>query len=61
VNVDCVGGGVECALSSSRARLVVEALDRAPVLCAALRHAFNDYDDIEHHQRAEMTITRAAS
>jgi enoyl-CoA hydratase/carnithine racemase len=49
-------------------RLVAEALDRAreagrraPVLYAALKHAVNDYDDIEDQQRAEMTLAKAAS
>ncbi|MBW7970174.1 enoyl-CoA hydratase/isomerase family protein [Bradyrhizobium sp. BR 10289] len=49
-------------------RLEAEALDRAreagrrpPVLYAALKHAVNDYDDIEDQQRAEMTLAKAAS
>ncbi len=49
-------------------RLLAEALDRAreagrraPVLYAALKHAVNDYDDIEDQQRAEMTLAKAAS
>lgn len=49
-------------------RLMAEALDRAqeagrraPVLYAALKHAVNDYDDIEDQQRAEMTLAKAAS
>jgi enoyl-CoA hydratase len=49
-------------------RLVAEALDRAreagrraPVLYAALKHAVNDYDDIEDQQRAEMTLAKAVS
>jgi enoyl-CoA hydratase/carnithine racemase len=48
-------------------RLVAEALDRAreagrraPVLYAALKHAVNDYDDIEDQQRVEMTLAKAA-
>jgi len=49
-------------------RLVAEALDRAreagrraPVLYAAVKHAVNDYDDIEDQQRVEMTLAKAAS
>jgi enoyl-CoA hydratase/carnithine racemase len=49
-------------------RLVATALDRAreagrraPVLYAALKHAVNDYDDIEDQQRADMTLAKAAS
>ena len=49
-------------------RLVAEALDRAreagrraPVLYAALKHAVNDYDDIEDQQRAETTLAKAVS
>ncbi|AUC94719.1 enoyl-CoA hydratase/isomerase family protein [Bradyrhizobium sp. SK17] len=49
-------------------RLMIEALDRAreagrraPVLYAALKHAVNDYDDIEDQQRADVTLAKAAS
>lgn len=49
-------------------RLVAAALDRAreagrraPVLYAALKHAVNDYDDIEDQRRAEMTLAKAAA
>jgi enoyl-CoA hydratase len=49
-------------------RLIAQALDRAqeagrraPVLYAALKHAVNDYDDIEDQQRAEITLAKAAS
>jgi enoyl-CoA hydratase/carnithine racemase len=49
-------------------RLTAEAVDRAreagrraPVLYAALKHAVNDYDDIDDQQRAEMTLAKAAS
>jgi enoyl-CoA hydratase/carnithine racemase len=49
-------------------RLMEAALDRAreagrqaPVLYAALKHAVNDYDDIEDQKRAELTLSKAAS
>jgi len=49
-------------------RLLAEALDRAqeagrraPVLYAALKHAVNDYDDVEDRRRAETTLAKAAS
>jgi enoyl-CoA hydratase/carnithine racemase len=49
-------------------RLLGEALDRAreagrraPVLYAALKHAVNDFDDIEDQKRADMTLAKAAS
>lgn len=38
-----------------------EAGRRAPVLYAALKHALNDYDDIEDQKRADATLTKAAS
>lgn len=49
-------------------RLVAEALERAreagrraPVLYAALKHAVNDYNDIEDRQRLETTLAKAAA
>ncbi len=49
-------------------RLEAEALDRArdagrraPVLYAALKHAVNDYDDLEDQKRADATLAKAAS
>lgn len=49
-------------------RLMAEAFDRArearrraPVLYAALKHAVNDYNDIEDQRRAEMTLAKAAA
>jgi enoyl-CoA hydratase/carnithine racemase len=49
-------------------RLMIEALDRAreagrraPVLYASLKHALNDFDDIEDLKRADATLTKAVS
>jgi len=37
-----------------------EAGRRAPVLYAALKHAVNDYDDVDDRRRAQATLTKAA-